>query len=151
MNCKGFPVLVLLIVAACAPPPSEAQIETAMLQVIAARTQSAEAKATAASALPTTDPATPTLRFISSRSATEQAALTAPHFDGVYRVGVEIAPGLWRPFPEREGYCYWARRKYDGIQLGSFYGLSPGDVLVRETDYEIEFDGCGVWVFMGER
>ncbi|MGH2582170.1 MAG: hypothetical protein ACRDFQ_04670 [Anaerolineales bacterium] len=100
---------------------------------------------------PITNPAAPTLGPGFSGMATEQAALTGPHFDGVYRVGVEIAAGVWRPFPERASFCYWARRKYDGILLGSFYGLSPGDVLVRESDYEVEFDGCGVWVYMGER
>jgi hypothetical protein len=30
---------------------------------------------------------------------------------------------------------------------------APGasQVLVRSMDYEVEFDGCGVWVYMGER
>lgn len=74
----------------------------------------------------------------------------------MYLVGVDIAAGVWRAIPaspqlKRDRFCYWARRKYDGIVLGSHYGPEAGEVLIRPGDYEVEFDGCGVWVYMGER
>jgi hypothetical protein len=78
--------------------------------------------------------------------------LTGPHRDGVYQVGVSIAAGVWRSIPQNtDRFCYWARRKYDGILLGSHYGSAGGDILIRPNDFEVEFDGCGVWVYMGER
>ena len=75
--------------------------------------------------------------------ATAQALFFGPHGDGVYQVGVTIATGLWRSIPQRQDrYCYWARRKYDGILLGSHYAPGASEVLIRSTDYEVEFDGC---------
>jgi hypothetical protein len=52
---------------------------------------------------------------------------------------------------ETEHFCYFSRRKYDGIVLGSYYGLPGPDLIIRPGDYEVELDGCGVWVYMGER
>lgn len=120
-----------------------------MPQVAAARTLTAEA---APSATNTAGPSpTPTLTPLAPAvlTATADSVLTSPHGDGVYQVGVSIAAGTWRAIPQRQGYCYWARRKYDGILLGQHYGPPGGDMVVYETDFEIEFDGCGVFVFMG--
>jgi hypothetical protein len=83
----------------------------------------------------------------------KEALTTGPHGDGVYQVGVTIAPGRWRSTPNQgqDGYCYWARRKYDGILLENHYRMGGTEVHISPTDYEVEFDGCGVCVYMGER
>jgi hypothetical protein len=81
----------------------------------------------------------------------KEAQTMRPHGDGVYLVGVTIAPGRWRSTANQDGDCYWARRKYDGILLDNHYGASDTEILISPTDYEVEFDGCGVWVYVRER
>lgn len=151
-------ILLGLFIALCvscantsAPSPSEDEIATALVQVVAARTQTAEALPSATlTPGPTSTPSlTPLPPF--AATGTAEAILTGPHGDGVYLVGSTIAAGVWRSFPEQERFCYWARRKYDGVVLGSHYGPPGGEILIRDTDYEVEFDGCGVWVYMGPR
>jgi hypothetical protein len=92
------------------------------------------------------------IEYVRIYNLQKEVVPTGPHGDGVYQVGASIATGLWRsiPNPEQDGYCYWARRKYDGILLENHYAPGGSDILVRPTDYEVEFDGCGVWVYMGE-
>lgn len=145
-----FLVALALALTACGPARLTAeQIASALPQVAAARTLTAESMPSAthtagASPTPSATPLAPT-----ALTATADYALTGPHGDGVYQVGISIAPGTWRAIAQRDGYCYWARRKYDGILLGQYYGPPGVDMVVRETDFEIEFDGCGVFVFMG--
>ncbi|MEX1247206.1 MAG: hypothetical protein WEA61_01885 [Anaerolineales bacterium] len=137
-----------LLLAACSPAaPGQEDLATAVAELAAPITQTA-------AALPSSTP-NPTATSTPSSPPTplaEQIQLTGPHADGVYQVGVSIAPGLWRSIPQHQDrFCYWARRKYDGIILGSHYGPPGGEILIRPADYEVEFDGCGVWVYMGER
>lgn len=76
--------------------------------------------------------------------------LTRPRGDGVFQVGVHIAHGAWRATPLAAGdRCFWARRKYDGIQLGSYYGQDAGVIQIQPGDYEVEFVGCGTWEYLG--
>lgn len=152
MNAKPLALLGLAaVLSACATmPPSEGDIATAVAQLAAEVTQTAAALPTVTNT-PGPSP-TPTITPLpaSAVEATEQALLFGPHPDGVYQVGVTISPGLWRSIPQNEDrFCYWARRKYDGILLGSHYGDAGVDVLIRPQDFEVEFDGCGVWVYMG--
>ncbi len=146
-------LLLALLLASCASvPPSEAQIATAVAKLAAQATLTASAapSATATFGPSPTPTQTPLPPF--ALAATQQALLTGPHGDGVYQVGVSIATGVWRSIPQNvDRFCYWARRKYDGILLGSHYGDAGGDILIRPEDFEVEFDGCGVWVYMGER
>lgn len=143
-------VFVIFFISACNSAPLTAdQIAAAMPTVAAARTQTAEFLPTASATHgPTRTPSLTPLPA-SALTATADLLQTGPHGDGVYRVGQEIALGIWRSIPQRDGYCYWARRKYDGILLGEYYGPPGGEILIREGDYEVEFDGCGVWVYMG--
>jgi len=73
---------------------------------------------------------------------------TSPKGDGFYTVGVEIAAGKWRSTGTGDN-CYWAR--LDGKQntLDNHFGSAGGTVSVRETDYEVSFDGCGTWEYLG--
>ncbi len=87
----------------------------------------------------------------SSQNENEPAsAPNEPHEDGIFIVGGEISPGLWRSTSADQRFCYWARRKYDGILLGSYYGLPGIEMRIFASDYEVEFDGCGTWIFMGD-
>lgn len=80
--------------------------------------------------------------------ATQTARLTANRGSGFYLVGVDIAPGTWR---SEAGYsnCYWSRNNATGGINGNHFGNSGGTVHVRASDYEIEFDGCGQWTYLG--
>jgi hypothetical protein len=152
MRLVGTLTAIFFLQASCTQLSTESAIQFAILTESAARTQTA-AVLPAESSAPGPSP-TPSLTAlpIAELTATAKAFTTGPHPDGVYQVGVTIAAGLWRSIPQNQDrYCYWARRKYDGIQLGSHYAPGASEVLIRPTDYEVEFDGCGVWVYMGER
>jgi hypothetical protein len=72
----------------------------------------------------------------------------APKGDGFYLVGFEIAPGLWHSTGSGEG-CFWARRDQNQVAVDNFFGFAGGTVNVLETDFEIEFDGCGIFEYLG--
>lgn len=151
---KPILVLGLALLSACVPQALSAEEIAAALPTVAAeRTLAAiETGVAAQSGGTPTSAGTPTATELppAALTATAEFLLTGPHGDGAYQVGVTIAPGIWRAIPQRDGYCYWARRKYDGILLGEYYGPPGIEMRVRETDFEIEFDGCGVFVFMGQ-
>jgi hypothetical protein len=151
MNKLWFVIaLVQFVLAACSTPALTAdQIAAALPTAAAARTQTAEALPSITPTAGSSSTPTQTPRPASALTATADFALFGPHDDGVYQVGISIAPGTWRAIPQRNGFCYWARRKYDGILLGEHYGPAGGEILIRETDFEVEFDDCGVFVFMG--
>ncbi len=142
--------LVSLLFGACSSPALTAdQIAAALPTAAAAFTQTAEALPTSTA---TADPSnTPTITPLPAfaLTATANFGLHGPHGNGVYQVGVSIAPGTWRAIPDRNSFCYWARRKYDGILLSEHYGPPGGEIFIHETDFEVEFDHCGVFVFMG--
>jgi hypothetical protein len=146
------PALIALAACSSSPALTSDQIAAAMPTAAAARTQTAGALPASATITATVAPSsTPTLTPLpaSALTATADFALYGPHGDGVYQVGVSIAPGTWRAIPQRNSFCYWARRKYDGILLGEHYGPAGGEIFIHETDFEVEFDDCGLFVFMG--
>ena len=75
-------------------------------------------------------------------------AEVAPKGNGFYTVGVEIAPGLWHSTGDGD-LCYWERLDQDQQNLGNHFGTAGGTVNVLETDYEVEFDNCGTWEYLG--
>lgn len=80
--------------------------------------------------------------------AEEFARLTRIRSSGFYLVGVDIAPGSWRSTAGHDS-CYWARYNKSGDILDNHFGLSGGTIFIRATDFEIEFDGCGNWTYLG--
>ena len=94
-----------------------------------------------------TPPPTTTPNLAQTATVEAYGALAAPKGDGFYLVGVDILPGKWHSTGTNDG-CYWAR--YDANQelLGNHFGIAGGTVNVRPTDYEIEFDDCGVWEYV---
>jgi seryl-tRNA synthetase len=75
--------------------------------------------------------------------------LTESKGDGFYTVGDEIAAGRWRSTGTGDG-CYWAR--YDSNQdiLDNHFGNAGGSMTIRSSDYEVEFDDCGTWEYLGQ-
>jgi uncharacterized protein YraI len=73
--------------------------------------------------------------------------MTSPKDDGFYLVGIDIASGKWHSTGEGAG-CYWARRDSEQEIVDNHFGLSGGTVTIVPIDYEVEFDGCGVWEYV---
>jgi hypothetical protein len=74
-----------------------------------------------------------------------QAALVAPHGDGFWTVGLEIAPGLWRSDGSGDS-CYW-QISPDGNPddiIDNHFGDAGGSVTLR-AGQEFETDDCGTW------
>ncbi len=78
-----------------------------------------------------------------------QDPLTKPHADGIYQVGAQIATGTWRSVGAAGDSCYWVRRKYDGIVLEDYLGPTGGEIQISDGDFEVEFNGCGIWEYLG--
>lgn len=72
---------------------------------------------------------------------------TANFGNGVYLVGLDIAPGTWRadtPSPS----CYWERlRNITGSNdiIANFFGSTPAIMTVLPTDIAVGVSGCGTW------
>jgi hypothetical protein len=89
-----------------------------------------------------------TWEYVENEVLVLQDTAADPKGDGFYTVGLEIAPGRWESTGSGSG-CYWAR--LDGNQniLDNHFGNAGGSVTVRPTDYEIEFNDCGTWQYVG--
>lgn len=72
-----------------------------------------------------------------------------PKGDGFYTVGIEIAPGRWRSTGSGDGCYYSLNDAYQDINENHF-GESGITITVQPTDYEVEFDECGTWEYLGE-
>lgn len=143
-----FILLPMFLLSACDAEDSSNfsinQLDSALTEVSAERTHfTGLPQATLQSTIESSVQASPV------PSVTSLISPSDPHNDGTYLVGTEIAVGLWRSLSSEQRFCYWARRKYDGILLGSYYGLPGTEMRIYEIDYEVELDGCGTWIFMG--
>jgi hypothetical protein len=85
--------------------------------------------------------------------ATEAAAPPAPAGpattigDGVWVVGVDIAPGTWRPTAVADSNCYWSITKSGSngrdIVSNNIGGGRPTVVVKEGQDFEV--NRCGTW------
>ena len=48
------------------------------------------------------------------------------------------------------GSCYWASLDANENIIDNHYGLAGGIVVIRVSDYEVAFAGCGVWEYLGQ-
>ena len=86
--------------------------------------------------------------YVEDEVATLLENAAAPKGDGFYTVGVEIVPGRWESTGSGDG-CYWARLDGNQNLLDNHFGNAGGSVTIRATDYEVEFNDCGIWEFSG--
>ncbi len=90
-----------------------------------------------------------TWEYVEGADQILQADAEAPKRNGFYTVGVEIAAGTWKS--KGTGFlCYWARLDGNQNVLGNHFGNAGGTITVRATDYEIEFNDCGEWEYLGQ-
>ncbi|UYN89933.1 MAG: hypothetical protein KIT08_01530 [Anaerolineales bacterium] len=136
-----------------APTATPADTQTPHLVVVTA-THTATPKFTATSSFTPTITYTPSLTPNVEQTneakleATQTARLTANRGSGFFLVGVDIAAGTWR---SEAGYsaCYWSRNNATGGINDNHFGNSGGTVHIRASDYEVEFNGCGQWTYLG--
>ena len=128
---------------------------TIIIKVVTA-THSPTPKFTATITLTPTNTATPTKtptetpspNLTQTQEAEDFAKLITNKYSGFFLVNVDIAPGSWRSTAGQES-CYWARLSKTGDILDNHYGNSGGTVFIRASDYEVNFDGCGEWNYLG--
>jgi len=78
---------------------------------------------------------------------TAQAKLREDKEDGFYLVNVDIAPGVWRSTGSGDN-CYWATTAKTGDIIDNHFGLAGGTAFISPNTFQVEFNGCGTWVFV---
>ena len=101
-----------------------------------------------ATATPTDTPVpTPTPDMAATQTVEAYGALAEPKENGFFTVGTEILPGKWRSTGSGDD-CYWARLDAQQDLLDNHYGIAGGTVNVQPTDYEVQFEDCGTWIYV---
>jgi hypothetical protein len=86
------------------------------------------------------------------KTATAQAEmaliLQKDHGPGVYLVGIDIAPGVWRSTPGADD-CYWKRADRTGDIIDNYYSFSGGTIYIAPTDFSVELSTeCDTWTYL---
>jgi hypothetical protein len=69
------------------------------------------------------------------------------HPDGMYTVGVDMAPGIWKSPAGSDG-CYWKIFTSDGQIRIFYYGPSGETMQIEPTDDQVYMMDCGAWIFL---
>jgi hypothetical protein len=72
----------------------------------------------------------------------------APKKDGVYLIGLNMAPGKWRSNGAGEK-CYWEKTSTTQDIIDNHFGVASVIVDIAPTDFQFKTDGCGVWTLGG--
>lgn len=92
-------------------------------------------------------PPTPTPDLAMTATMKAYGQLVEPRGSGIYQVGINIAPGTWESTGVGGG-CYWERLDQYGDINGNHYGFAGGMVTIRDTDYEVMFEDCGIFEYV---
>jgi hypothetical protein len=114
------------------PTPEPAQATATAQAEIAAATATAKAEAANATA---------------TAQAETDVILKASREDGIWLVGVDIAPGLWRNNGTGDG-CYWQRSTMTGDIIDNHFGQGGGTVYILKSDFQFETHDCGTWTYI---
>ncbi len=78
--------------------------------------------------------------------------IQTPRADGVYKVGVDIAPGRWKSISDaiENQSCYWARISSDGSIIDNFFGYGGTTIYVNASDFAVEIKDCSLMVYLGQ-
>lgn len=71
--------------------------------------------------------------------------------DGIHRVGVEVAPGIYQttgPSGTNEGGCYWTRTTVEGGIIDNGVITGPGTLTINANEL-VETAGCQPWQKVG--
>jgi len=96
---------------------------------------------------------TPTPLFTPTETATPTTTptftattdpLKQPRRDGIFLVGIEIAPGVWDSDGTGDS-CYWEVSTATGNIISNHFGLAGGTVYIPSSAFQVMFDDCGMW------
>lgn len=93
---------------------------------------------------------TPTITHTPTNTATLTPTidpLKAKRGNGIYLVGVDIAPGVWRSDGTGDR-CYWEISTAQGKIINNHYGMSGGTAYISNTAFQVTFDDCGNWTWL---
>lgn len=68
--------------------------------------------------------------------------------NGFHLVNVEIAPGVWLSHGKQND-CYWATTTKSGDIINNHFGMAGGTAYIAPNAFQVEFNGCGVWTYVG--
>jgi hypothetical protein len=97
-----------------------------------------------------TDTPLPTSTPNRMQTATAEAfaALIEPKGDGFYLVNVDITPGIWRSTGSQDD-CYWSVTQADGDIMDNHFGMAGGTAYISPSAFQVEFNDCGRWEYIG--
>lgn len=72
----------------------------------------------------------------------------APKKDGIYIIGLNMAPGKWRSNGAGEK-CYWEKLTNTQEIIDNHLGVASVIVDIAPTDFQFKTEGCGVWTLGG--
>jgi hypothetical protein len=76
--------------------------------------------------------------------------LTSEKSAGIYLVGVDIAPGIWRNNGTDDS-CYWEVTTKTGDYVSNHYGMGGGTMYIPATAFQVRVEKeCGKWTYLGE-
>jgi len=69
---------------------------------------------------------------------------------GIYLVGSEIAPGVWRSLGDSDS-CYWEVTSRTGDIISNHFGMSGGTMFVPTSGFQVTLESdCGNWTYLGQ-
>lgn len=68
--------------------------------------------------------------------------------NGFFLVGEDIAPGVWRSTGTGDD-CYWSITARDGDIIQNHFGLAGGTAYIPASAFQVEFEDCGGWEYLG--
>jgi hypothetical protein len=79
--------------------------------------------------------------------------LLSPHGPGIYLVGVDIGPGIWRSDPSlTTDNCYWKITDKTGEIINNHFGMAGGTMYISPNAFEVTMEeACGTWTFLGSK
>ena len=90
-----------------------------------------------------------TWRRVESVASTSAPTASAAFGSGMWRVGVEVRPGLYSAALDDDRYCFWGRfSDFTGAPedlLAGSFAVGHALVLVAADDVGVYSDDCGVW------
>lgn len=68
--------------------------------------------------------------------------------DGFFLVGVDIAAGVWRSNGTQDD-CYWSVTERDGDIIDNHFGDAGGTAYIPAGAFQVQFEDCGLWEYLG--
>jgi hypothetical protein len=128
--------------------PSYTPAPTLAVEVTRLVTREVTPASTSTPVFTATESLTPTLTSIPTATRDPLSSDKGP---GIYLVGVDIAPGLWRSTPGiSDDSCYWEVTSRTGDLQKNNLGASGMTMYLARSDFQVTMKpACGTWTYLG--